>query len=262
MKKTKRIISAIISASIAACCFNALTADASGMDWVTLKSKSDSEILELYKEYCQEAGLNFSLYITDEEGNKVFTSDYYRWQARAAYRTEPDSATYIIELGKDFDVSGFKTSVAQSHSTDGLDAALFGFTGENNISCNADFNDGGTIILKFRDEDCEKMSIYEGMRRIMAIYYSDFCTEYRGDELYISEDLPAGDPSYVKGDANVDAKLNVADAVAVLQYITNNSKYPLGDVGIKLADVDGIEGVTGEDAIAIQKIDAITWDES
>ena len=83
-----------------------------------------------------------------------------------------------------------------------------------------------------------------------------------GDELHVSEDLPAGDPSYVKGDANVDARLNVADAVAVLQYITNNSKYPLGDVGIKLADVDGIEGVTGEDAIAIQKIDAITWDES
>ena len=98
------------------------------------------------------------------------------------------------------------------------------------------------------------------MRRQMAIYYSDFMTEYRGEQLYIEEDLPTRTPSYIKGDANVDARLNVADAVAVLQYITNNNKYPLGDIGIMLADIDGEEGITGGDAIAIQKIDAETWD--
>ncbi len=262
MKNYRKFIAALCSISIITGYMNALDSNANDMDWVSLKNRSDTEILELYKDYCLESGMNFSLYTEDEDGNKVFTTDFYRWQARAAYRTEPDSATYIIELGKDFDVSGFKASVAQSHSTDGLDAALFGFTGENNISCNADFNDGGTIILQIFDRDCKRMSIYEGMRRIMAIYYSDFCTEYRGDELYVGEELPNGAVApYIRGDANVDAKLNVADAVAVLQYIANSSKYPLGDIGKDLADIDGEAGITGGDAIAIQKIDAAIWDE-
>lgn len=60
----------------------------------------------------------------------------------------------------------------------------------------------------------------------------------------------------IAGDANCDGKLDVADAVAVLQFISNAEKYPLSDQGRTNADVDGIDGVTGSDAIAIQKIDA------
>lgn len=58
------------------------------------------------------------------------------------------------------------------------------------------------------------------------------------------------------GDANLDKKINVADAVAVLQYIANNTKYPLEPQGMINADVDGSAGITGTDAVVIQQTDA------
>ena len=60
----------------------------------------------------------------------------------------------------------------------------------------------------------------------------------------------------VKGDANGDGKVNVSDAVTVLQYIANQSKYPMNDSGKAAADCDGEPGITGGDALAIQRIDA------
>ena len=68
--------------------------------------------------------------------------------------------------------------------------------------------------------------------------------------------------NYTDGDANCDDKLTVSDAVAVLQYIVNREKYPMSEQGRFNADIDGEEGITGGDAIAIQKIDAGIWDES
>ena len=65
---------------------------------------------------------------------------------------------------------------------------------------------------------------------------------------------PVADAFY--GDANCDSKINVADAVAVLQYLANNTKYDLGAKGLVNADVDGVAGITGDDAITIQKVDA------
>lgn len=58
------------------------------------------------------------------------------------------------------------------------------------------------------------------------------------------------------GDANCDDKLTVSDAVTVLQYIANSEKYPMSEQARFNADIDGEEGITGGDAIAIQKIDA------
>ncbi len=60
----------------------------------------------------------------------------------------------------------------------------------------------------------------------------------------------------VYGDANCDGKTSVADAVAILQYIGNRDKYKLTESGLKNADVDGISGVTGKDALVIQQVDA------
>lgn len=62
--------------------------------------------------------------------------------------------------------------------------------------------------------------------------------------------------SILYGDANLDGRVNVADAVAVLQFIANASKYPLNAEGKRNADCDGNPGITGTDAITIQRIDA------
>ncbi len=58
------------------------------------------------------------------------------------------------------------------------------------------------------------------------------------------------------GDANGDGDVTVADAVAILQYIGNKDKYNLTSEGKANADVDGEAGITGMDALTIQKVDA------
>jgi hypothetical protein len=76
--------------------------------------------------------------------------------------------------------------------------------------------------------------------------------ENRNDDMLLF-DTPY---EYVTGDANIDNKINVADAVAVLQYVTNKEKYDLTAQGLRNADTDGEAGITGNDALTIQKIDA------
>lgn len=59
------------------------------------------------------------------------------------------------------------------------------------------------------------------------------------------------------GDANLDGRVTVADAVAILQSLGNKDKYKLGDEGALNADVyDNGDGVTASDALTIQKMDA------
>ncbi len=59
------------------------------------------------------------------------------------------------------------------------------------------------------------------------------------------------------GDANLDAKITIADAVAIQQYLANSVKYPLTEQGLINADwFNSGDGVTGADALKIQQMDA------
>ena len=59
------------------------------------------------------------------------------------------------------------------------------------------------------------------------------------------------------GDANVDGKVSISDAVAILQSIANSEKYALKPQGKVNADVyDNGSGITGMDASVIQLVDA------
>ena len=60
----------------------------------------------------------------------------------------------------------------------------------------------------------------------------------------------------IAGDVNGDGSVTVADAVAILQFIGNKDKYQLDAQGKKNADVDGVPGVTPNDALTILKVDA------
>lgn len=66
----------------------------------------------------------------------------------------------------------------------------------------------------------------------------------------------------VIGDANLDNKCTVADAVAILQHIANKDKYELKAQGKVNADVDGQSGITANDALIIQRVDAGVLTES
>lgn len=58
------------------------------------------------------------------------------------------------------------------------------------------------------------------------------------------------------GDANCDGIVSIADAAAIFQYIANPDKYMLSEQGMINADVNGEIGITPDDAICIQMLDA------
>lgn len=58
---------------------------------------------------------------------------------------------------------------------------------------------------------------------------------------------------YLKGDANEDGEVTIADAVKIMQALVNADEYGLSKQGAINADVIGNDGVTGVDALEIQK---------
>lgn len=62
---------------------------------------------------------------------------------------------------------------------------------------------------------------------------------------------------YLAGDANCDGKVEIADSTLILQYLTNKDEYMLTVQGLINADVSGNnDGVTAQDALVIQQVDA------
>ncbi len=72
----------------------------------------------------------------------------------------------------------------------------------------------------------------------------------------IGEQPPTEETEALKGDANGDNSVTIADTVAILQYLANPDEYPLSEQGAKNSDVLGDDGVNTEDALQIQKLDA------
>ncbi|MBP3248756.1 MAG: endo-1,4-beta-xylanase [Ruminococcus sp.] len=72
--------------------------------------------------------------------------------------------------------------------------------------------------------------------------------------LKLTGEAPDGDLMY--GDATCDNKVDLQDAVAILQYIALPKKYPLTELGLKQSDTDGSGDVSGKDALVIQMVDA------
>ncbi|SEK35370.1 hypothetical protein SAMN02910353_00538 [Ruminococcus sp. YRD2003] len=59
------------------------------------------------------------------------------------------------------------------------------------------------------------------------------------------------------GDANCDGRITASDAVTIMLYIGNKDKYPLTPQGKLNADCNNVgDGITANDALAIQKYDA------
>lgn len=75
-----------------------------------------------------------------------------------------------------------------------------------------------------------------------------------------SEDITGETHNELWGDANADGQVNIADAVLVMQVVTNPDKYDVGkseksisEYGKKMGNVDGKSGFTNSDALTIQK---------
>lgn len=145
---------------------------------------------------------------------------------------------------------------SQYENTDDLYAAINNYRKEhpeityNRISSeNMDeFNQkNGTAFTKAEDEE-EVNNISESIEIIRS--YSSF------NQIYNVTDVTDG----IKGDVNGDGNIDISDALLIMQYISNPSKYGVNgsdgchitNEGYIRADVDG-EGVTNMDALMIQK---------
>ena len=67
----------------------------------------------------------------------------------------------------------------------------------------------------------------------------------------------SADDDILWGDANCDGKVNISDAVLIMQSISNPSEYHLSKEGIRNADVyNHGDSITNADALSIQKVEA------
>jgi hypothetical protein len=77
------------------------------------------------------------------------------------------------------------------------------------------------------------------------------------DEMLIPKSLKSmtsSEKEVTYGDANLDGKVNISDAVLIMQSLSNPSEFKLSDEAKAAADVAGsFDGVTNSDALAIQK---------
>ncbi len=112
--------------------------------------------------------------------------------------------------------------------------------------------------VRWTSSNTKTATVKDGIITAVASGEADIYAVY-GDESskcrVIVEDVESPKAT-MKGDANCDGKVNVSDAVAVMQYISNQTKYPLIGPALENADCDGVAGISGNDAITIQKIDA------
>ena len=66
-------------------------------------------------------------------------------------------------------------------------------------------------------------------------------------------DVTKGEPIKVNGDANCDGKVTVSDAILVARVVAEDKTATITDTGRKQADMDGVEGLSSDDTIAILK---------
>ena len=71
-----------------------------------------------------------------------------------------------------------------------------------------------------------------------------------------TSETSSGSDDIFYGDANCDNEISIADAVIIMQAISNSDEYKLSEQGEKNADVVGNDGVTSKDALVIQMINA------
>ncbi len=112
-----------------------------------------------------------------------------------------------------------------------------------NINSNCDFNQNGT-----------SGDIYDiFFAQIFVLLNEDKDTNDTGTDKTVTEKSSNIDPYALDGDVNCDGTVDMADAVLIMQYLSNPSKFQLTDRGRLNGDVDGKNnGITLTDVLVIQ----------
>ncbi len=127
-------------------------------------------------------------------------------------------------------------------------------------------DDFGTVYYGGTEEEWEALK----KKQSISVSNNNYTSKLNGNDSIFNANVifnakPEDMSSYVasqeefvpSGDVNGNGKLDLGDALAILQYIANSSKYPLSEEAIKQADVYNTgDGITPMDALAIQQYDA------
>lgn len=264
MKKILSILSAF-AIMISNLSFTAFAEEAAKTEknWDYYASLSDEAVITEFESYKSSLGLN--------KQKTEFYEDYYGSFIKAA-----DSRLKYgdIEMGVHIyfpKLIGEKFSKIKEKPSD-----YFGFPTE------ITFDDGRTIKYDFMDSDgrfyyeetneCLSFEVAVGifrtyhlttanenpngadiLRTFLTVYNSQFYKDFGKNgsmqfiELEKSSDMKIGD-------ADLDAKITINDAIKVMSYVTNSSKYPICKAGIEAADIyDTGDGLNNMDALEIQK---------
>lgn len=229
--------------------------------------------------------------------NLIWEQNLYAWSDASAEWYSGDDRVDIVAYDKyntQYNRHDGKTSGPNLDAEAGIFYKLHGYVGGNKMVAMAE-NDSVPSMTNMQVEHADWLYFcpwydtpetpfvsgtnYQDHDELKALYNSDFCITL--DEL--PADLFKGGTAPVSttatttakpvstttstttkaagatllGDANVDKKVTVADAVAILQSIANKDKYALTPTGAANADCfDPGDGVTAKDALAIQHLDA------
>jgi hypothetical protein len=168
-----------------------------------------------------------------------FTNTYYGWDGQEneygsyeyhEYETISDDDG-IINMGK--------------VPFNGLDALFF------------ESNGGGTLTfptsVRIYSGDVDRYDAYNLLRLILTFYNSPFCQEY-GKDVSLVPELLCGGNSYLAGDINLDANVDISDLVAVTCYCIDSEANPICKAALEVADVYNTgDGVNSLDALTIQQ---------
>lgn len=216
----------------------------------------ENDFYESIIEYAKEYSIGDSLYyraveievIPDEDSffrfdNEVFKNGFKTYYENVASGTQaaPDLNMDGAVDHKDYDLGSdyiFEVAAKTNNSSLKIPADVW-----KNINSSCDFNRNGT-----------SGDIYDiFFAQIYVLLKEDEESGSNTDEHTDTQPSSGIDPYILEGDVNCDGTVDMADAVLIMQYLSNPNKYQLTDIGRLNGDIDGkSNGITLTDVLVIQ----------
>ena len=247
----KRILSIMLAAITAVTCISVLPASAADINAETPVASVKSESDALLESYAEEVA-----YLVNQERLANGLSELK--MAPALNSAAQKRAEEIVEV---FDHSRPDGS---NCFTVLKEYGIFCTTAGENIAYG--YADPERVMIGWMNSDGHRKNILSSNYGYVGVGVVDINGRLYWTQMFIRSSgisdgyLPEKPVKW--GDANGDGNVTTADAVAVLQHIGNRDKYGLSEEGIEKADVDGIAGLTANDARVIQQVDAGVYRQS
>ncbi|MDE6502699.1 MAG: dockerin type I repeat-containing protein [Ruminococcus sp.] len=157
--------------------------------------------------------------------------------------SEPKKTNYTI--GEKLDLTGLDVSLNCEYGPNGKDGNNVIFNHVNPVDCPEAF------IVNTHEFDSTKAGTYTIKVKCTDDYKSDYKVMNNIAEFKVT----VSENSTLNGDANCDGKLNISDAILIMQSISNPHEYKISESGVSNADVyNRGDGLTLMDALVIQQV--------